>query len=97
MTTISKHDLQFAYSWTASGHDNPRLTGSPDAVLFNRREGYEVLDFINRFCAAHNVGGLPLNKTHALKAERMLQKVPGTVRSHANVTKWLLENWQAHA
>lgn len=93
MNTIDKGDLAYAYSWTAIRGDDARLTGVPDSTLLNRREGYEVLQFINRFCSKHwKPPGPP--KSAALKIERMIRDhLPSDVRSHARVTRWLLDNW----
>jgi hypothetical protein len=90
---ITANELQYRYSWTTIAHDNPRITGVPDSTLLNRAEGYEVLHFINRFCATHNINQLPLTKNDALKVERMIHNHPGSVRSHANVTAWIESNW----
>jgi hypothetical protein len=95
MPTISKEDLLYKdYSWTALRHDDPRVTGDPDATLLNRREGYEVLHFINRFCERHTWNPSPPSKASALKVERLIrQHLPGTIRSRESIDKWLVENW----
>lgn len=96
MQTISSTDLQYTYSWNAIPPDNPRVTGQPDSTLLNRREGYEVLPFINRFASTHNINGRPFTKAEALKVERMIRSAPGSARSHANVKQWILDNWLKH-
>ncbi|PLP96645.1 hypothetical protein [Cupriavidus pauculus] len=94
MSTISKGDLQFTYSWTAIRGDDPRLTGKPDDVLLNRHEGYEVLPFINSFCSRHNFGGAQATKAHALKAERLIRnQLPSNIRSRQHVSEWLVKYW----
>lgn len=96
MPIFTKADLQYTdYSWTAIKGDNPRLTGNPDHAELNRREGYEVVDFIEGFCTRHNdVNGNRLTKDHGKKAERLIRKhLPGDVRSRAKVDQWLLDNW----
>lgn len=91
MPVITKADLKYQYQWSAIPPDDPRVTGKPDSTLLNRREGYEVLPFLNRFADKHKG-----NKDIALKAERLINTIlPGTVRSHANVTDWLERNWAA--
>jgi hypothetical protein len=88
MAWLSKSDLQFQYSWSAIPPDDARITGKPDSTLLNRNEGYEVLTFLNR---------ISKNTAGALKGERMIkQHLPGTVRSHANVLQWLIDNWASH-
>lgn len=93
MSLLQKSDLKFEYSWVAIAPDNPKVTGKPDSTFLNRGEGYEVLAFINSFSAANNWK----QKESALKVERLIHKyLPGDVRSHANVKKWLVDNWQKY-
>lgn len=91
MPLLEKSDLQFKYSWTALTGDDPRVTGKPDSTLLNRGEGYEVLYFINRFSASHDFK----QKSSGLKVEKLIKKhLPGDIRSHANVSSWLVANWK---
>lgn len=93
MGLLVKSDLQYKdeYSWTTTGDDVPKITGIPDSTLLNREEGYEVLAFINRFAKKHSFR----QKDSGLKVESMIHDhLPGDVRSHANVEKWLVENWK---
>jgi hypothetical protein len=88
MAHLSKNDLQFNYQWSAIPPDDARVTGSPDNVLLNRREGYEVLAFLNKTSAS---------KDGALKAERLIQNnLPGDLRSRRNVLDWLIANWSLY-
>ena len=88
MATIARNQLRQTYSWTSIAPDNPRVTGHPDSDLLNRHEGYEVLDFLNRYCS---------DLVSALKAERMIRNnLPVTIRSRANVLRWLQDNWSKH-
>lgn len=92
MPTVSKpavitaDQLQFKdYSWRAVPPDDPRVTGSADSTFLNRREGYEVLAFLNRICT---------ELAQAWKAERLIRNnLPADVRSRANVLAWLQRNW----
>ena len=89
MLTLTKHDLQYQYTWTAIPPDDRRLTGAPDDILLNRHEGYEVLHFLKRHCQDANA---------ARKAERLIQtQLPGDVRSRARVLEWLQRNWAMYA
>jgi hypothetical protein len=91
MALLQKSDLQFEYSWTAIPPDDPRVTGKPDSTLLNRSEGYEVLAFINSFAVTNDWK----QKASGLKTERLIKKhLPGDTRSHANVRKWLVDNWK---
>lgn len=93
MSLLTKSDLKFTYSWTAIPPDDARITGFPDSTLLNRNEGYEVLALINRVAAASKW----TDKAPALKVERMIKShLPGDIRSHANVWKWLIDNWQKY-
>jgi len=92
MTLLHKTDLKYNYSWIEIEPDNPRVTGLlPETTLLNRRDGYEVLAFINNFSFVNNWK----KKEFGLKAERLIQKhLPENIRSHAHVKKWLIDNWR---
>tara|TARA_R110002124_G_scaffold17532_3_gene73502 strand:- start:384161 stop:384451 length:291 start_codon:yes stop_codon:yes gene_type:complete len=92
MGLISKNDLYYKdYSWTAVKGDDPTVSGEPDSSLLSRKEGYEVLYFINKFCEIHKLK----QKASAIKVEKMIRnEVPGNQRSQENVRKWLFDNWK---
>ncbi len=93
MPLLQKSDLKFNYSWTVIAPDDPKITGKPDSTLLNRGEGYEVLAFINNFASTHNFK----RKESGTKTERLIHKyLPGGIRSHTNVKKWLVDNWKEH-
>ncbi|MGM4839036.1 hypothetical protein NBA59_23325, partial [Salmonella sp. NW1263] len=46
MSKIAKSDLRYEYSWKATAGDNPHLIHN-DARHLSRKEGYEMLDFLN--------------------------------------------------
>ena len=83
---LKKHDLIYSdYAWTELKPEDPRCTGRPDNVLFNRREGREVLAFL-----AHNFSTLE----DARRAERALRhRVPVRQHSRKQVHDWLALNW----
>ncbi|MFH7018790.1 hypothetical protein [Flavobacterium sp. FlaQc-47] len=89
MANFKRSDLKLTYSWTASAeNDNARITGVPDSTLLDRHEGYEVLPFLNRY----------LNNSTSVSTLNRLEDVlrdelPGSTRSHANVKKWLDDNF----
>lgn len=90
MALLAKSDLAYKYQWTAGEGDNPKIIGFPDNALLNRDEGYEVLDFINRFAVKHDFK----QKNSGLKVEKMIKDhLPGDTRSHKNVEAWLVANW----
>ena len=90
MGIITKKDLVYEYSWTVYGDDDPKITGIPDSTLLNRKEGYEVLSFINRYC---EIEGLTKTES-ALQVEFMITEAPSAKRSHANIHEWIKYNWQ---
>lgn len=93
MGVMVKADLQYGYTWSAQDGDNPQLIGFPDKALLNRHEGYEVLDFMNRFMAKHDLK----NKATGLTIEKIIKEhLPSDVRSHANVMAWIESNWSKY-
>lgn len=91
MNLISKDDLYYKdYSWTTISGDNPKVTGQPDSTLLNRKEGYEILYFVNKYC---ELQGLK-QKSSATKVERMIrEKVPSDIHSQIKIKTWIEDNW----
>lgn len=90
MGLLKKEDLKFEYEWKAKyANDDPRITGKPDSTLLNRGEGYEVLYFINQLAIPNGWK----NKATGIKVERMIHKVPSSIRSQENVKKWIYDHW----
>ncbi len=91
MALYSKSDLVYQdYSWTVYSNDNPKITGEPDSTLLNRKEGYEILYFINKFASIHGLK----EKASGEKIERMIrEKVPSNIHSQENIKEWIVENW----
>lgn len=92
MADFKKSDLLYDdYSWTTSDNDDPTITGTPDKDLLNRTEGYEMLYFINSFMTSHDLK----QKDSFQKIESMIREsLPGSIRSHKNIAKWIVENWK---
>ena len=91
MANFRRSDLKLSYSWTASAEsDNARIVGFPDNVFLNRHEGYEVLPFLNRYMT--DKAWTALSALHKLE-DALRSKVPGDLRSHANIRKWLNDNF----
>jgi hypothetical protein len=40
---------KYTYTWHVSPGDNPKITGTPDSSRLSKKEGYEVVDFINAY------------------------------------------------
>ena len=71
MALLAKSELHYKdYSWTAISGDNPKVSGEPDNTLLSRKEGYEILYFINKFSEIHNFK----QKASAIKIERMIRE-----------------------
>jgi len=92
MGLITKTDLYYDdYTWTTYSNDDPKVKGEPDSTLLNRKEGYEVLYFTNKFCEIYELK----QKASATKVERMIrEKVPSDIRSQNNIKDWLVKNWK---
>jgi hypothetical protein len=92
MALITKSDLQYNdYSWTTYTGDNPKVTGEPDSTLLNRKEGYEILYFINKFSEIHELKV----KSLATKIENMIRnEVPSNLRSQLYVKEWIEIHWK---
>jgi hypothetical protein len=92
MGLITKNDLYHTdYSWTALAGDNPKITGKPDSTLLNRKEGYEILYFVNKFSEAHDFKQI----NSAKKVEKMIrEEVPSEIRSQDKIKTWIEQNWK---
>jgi hypothetical protein len=91
MANFKKSDLKLTYKWTASAeNDDSKIVGFPDNVLLDRHEGYEVLPFLNKYMTDKAwTTKSTLNKLE----DTLRDKLPGDVRSHANIRKWLNNNF----
>lgn len=91
VSKLHKNDLKYhaQYDWTVVGNDDSNVTGKPDSTLLNKREGYEVLNFINKLAKEKN-----WTKKEALKAEDMIyRELPSDIRSQKHVVNWIEANW----
>lgn len=88
----TKGDMVFAdYRWTAAADfDNPKYIGFPDNIILNRREGFEMLHFINK-CAVQWRWGE--NIAACQRLEILIRTlVPNHLKSHANIYYWIVTN-----
>jgi hypothetical protein len=92
MALITKSDLHYNdYSWSTYSNDDPKITGKPDSTLLNRKEGYEILYFINEFSEIHKLKAKP----SAIKIEKMIRnEVPSNLHSQENIKEWIEINWE---
>jgi hypothetical protein len=100
MAVITKSEMFYNdYSWTTIPGDSPRVSGPPDNTLLSRKEGYEVLYFMNQFVERQHSwkDQSPSSKKElAKKTEKMIRLVPSELRSQLNVQNWIIENWPKH-
>lgn len=88
---FTKSDLFYKdYIWNAYNGDDPRVTGEPDSTLLNRKEGYEVLYFINTYARKNLFSQFSQFK----KIEIMIREnVPSDIRSQKDIYEWIQKNW----
>lgn len=80
-----------AYVWQASEKDDPHKI-KMDAVMFNRKEGYEVIPMIQKVVDAFGLESVDdVKRVEAVIANEL----PGNVRSRANVYNWLVKYFEA--
>lgn len=81
------------YKWSASENgDNPYYRSGSDFSLLARREGYEVIYFINHI--APKYWQAPNVQVYQ-KIERMIRFwVPDNLRSHKKIEHWIITNWK---
>ncbi|OAJ46919.1 hypothetical protein [Pseudomonas marginalis] len=92
MPKLTKADLYYEYSWKVSEGDNPKLIGE-DANHLSRKEGYEMLLYLNSLVSANNGD---LEKRTRLIVEWMLkEKYKSTAPSRETVTEWVVKNFTA--
>jgi uncharacterized membrane protein/predicted flap endonuclease-1-like 5' DNA nuclease len=81
-----------AYSWHAEKGDDPKKI-KVDALLFNRKEGYEVRLMIQKIC---NTFGFETVDDVKRVESVIANELPGNVRSQENVYNWLVEYFETH-
>ncbi|MBL7766897.1 MAG: hypothetical protein JNJ58_12425 [Chitinophagaceae bacterium] len=88
---FKKTDLKFSeYSWTALNGDNPKISGEPDNTLLSRKEGYEVLYFINKTMEKRNW----IHASSGHRIEKMIHEhVPKNIHSQIEIYNWIIANW----
>lgn len=81
-----------AYSWSATEGDDPTKRRA-DAIMFNRKEGYEVQLMVQKICDAFGFESVE----DAKRVEDVIaNELPGNVRSQKNVYAWLVEYFDTH-
>lgn len=95
MAYLNRSNMLFQdYVWKASDeHDNPRLRWAPDNTLLSRKEGYEVLAFINHLAEEENWH--PGYSHMGEQAERLIRAMPSEIRSREEAYKWVKTHWHS--
>ncbi len=91
---FSKNDMYYKdYIWTTKySSDDPKVTGEPDKTLLSRKEGWEMLYFVNKLAEKWNFPK-PISVSSYQKIERAIREyVPTDIRSQENIKKWIEEN-----
>lgn len=81
------------YTWTASlSGDNPFIIGGKERQELNRKEGYEVLYFINKL--GTDTWKHLFDKATGQQIERMLRNiVPKDLHDREKIKTWILTYW----
>jgi hypothetical protein len=89
---LTRKDLverdKYSYQWSASFGDNPEIIGPADSDRVSRKEGYEVLDFINAFAKKHGIK----KKSIGFDIEDMLHECPEMIRD--KTIEWIESRWR---
>jgi len=89
MTNFGKSALQYEYLWPAKDIYENQLLYNDDDII-DRRNGYHVLSFINRFLAVHGLTNLGSFQ----KVEWMICKyLPQDLYYRYEIEDWLRKNW----
>jgi len=81
-----------AYSWQAIGGDDPTKRRA-DAIMFNRKEGYEVRLMIQKIC---NTFGFTTVEGVKRVESVIANALPGNVRGQESVSNWLVDYFETH-
>lgn len=90
MDTFRKEDLRYTYCWSAYEKEDPRVSGVPDATVFNRHEGQEILYLIN-YLTDHVAWGV---ESFGSKMEQLIHdQLPPEITSQQETIRWIREHW----
>lgn len=93
METFKKSDLVYTYNWTQYDIDDPRVSGSPDTTVFNRKEGLEILYMIN-YLTDHLAYGVD---SFGHRIEKLIHdQLPEEITSQHDTIAWIKNNWKNH-
>lgn len=93
METFKKSDLVYSYNWTQYEKDDPRISGIPDATMFNRKEGLETLYIIN-YLTDHLAYGVD---SFGHRLEKLIHdQLPEEITTQQDTIAWIKNNWNIH-
>jgi uncharacterized membrane protein/predicted flap endonuclease-1-like 5' DNA nuclease len=81
-----------AYEWHAKKGDDPKKIRA-DALLFNRKEGYEVILMIQKIC--NTFGYMTVDDVKQVESI-IANELPGSVRGQEKVYSWLVDYIDTH-
>jgi hypothetical protein len=100
MGLMTRNDLHYKdYVWTVYKDDSPNYIKIPDTLVLNKKEGYEVLDFIDKLEIKIELDQKVLNQEVnsydvCKKLERMIHdELPKDIRTHKEIEEWIRANW----
>lgn len=96
--SFSRSDMLYEdgkyYTWNAkSSNDDPKTIGGKEKDELNRREGYEVLPFIQSWVTFHFTRP---TKSVYWKVERMIRyHVPEDLQDRGEIAQWIYNNYNS--
>ncbi|WP_163831889.1 hypothetical protein [Spartinivicinus ruber] len=89
MSVINKRELNYIYHWKTKSNDS-RLKGNLGMDLFNKNEGYEVLNLINKIAQSEGY-----SKDEALMIEKLIKRnFHANNISQSKVYHWIKEEME---
>lgn len=86
MAVFSVSMLRHSAKWNLTESEGTQVEGFPQSVLFNWKEGYEVLHFINRYMEYR---GWQSDVTFQRIETLIKTRMPFAAKSHYDVMVWL--------
>lgn len=87
---LERASLQFEYNWGKSlALDLSEQGNTYDYETLNRKNGYEVLAFINRFMIKYAL----FYNEEGKKIEELIQKAPRNIETVEAMTIYIIKNW----
>ncbi|MDV6168432.1 hypothetical protein R1T16_08330 [Flavobacterium sp. DG1-102-2] len=92
MPELKREDLKYQYDWSNDLKDK-RHTAIHGDDFIDRKNGYHMLDFMNRF--------LKINGLFSVSSRQRLEKLmykylPEKINTRAEIKIWLGQNWNKH-